>query len=42
MCKALKLNRSTYYYEAKAKKDESYLMSRIREIFNLAVTIMVL
>lgn len=33
MCKVLKLNRSTYYYESTAKKDESYLISRITEIF---------
>ena len=33
MCKVLKLNRSTYYYEAKAKEDESNLISCIREIF---------
>lgn len=33
MCKVLKLNRSTYYYEAKTKVDESHLISRVREIF---------
>ena len=33
MCKALKLNLSTYYYEAKVMKDESNLISRVREIF---------
>lgn len=33
MCRVLKVNRSTYYYEAKTKQDESELTSDIIEIF---------
>lgn len=33
MCRVLKVNRSTYYYEAKARPDESELTSDITEIF---------
>lgn len=33
MCRVLQVNRSTYYYEAKQKKDESELVSDITEIF---------
>lgn len=33
MCDVLKLPRSTYYYEAKAKTDESLLTASIKEIF---------
>ena len=33
MCRVLKVNRSTYYYEAKSKPDESELASDITEIF---------
>jgi transposase InsO family protein len=33
MCRVLQVNRSTYYYEAKQKKEESGLVSEIREIF---------
>ena len=33
MCRVLKVNRSTYYYEAKSKPDESELSSDITEIF---------
>jgi len=33
MCKTLNVPRSSYYYESKAKKDESILESTIKEIF---------
>lgn len=33
MCKILKVSRSTYYYEAKQKKDESELVPAIIDIF---------
>ena len=33
MCRVLQINRSTYYYEAKIKPDESELISDILEIF---------
>ena len=33
MCRVLKVNRSTYYYEAKSVHDESELISDIAEIF---------
>lgn len=33
MCRVLQLPRSTYYYEAKQKPDESELISQIKEIF---------
>ena len=33
MCRVLQVNRSTYYYEAKQKPDESGLASEITEIF---------
>ncbi len=33
MCRVLQVNRSTYYYEAKRKPDESELPSEITEIF---------
>lgn len=33
MCKVLKLSRSSYYYEATQKSDESDLVERIKEIF---------
>lgn len=33
MCRVLQLPRSTYYYEAKQKPDESKLVSQIKEIF---------
>ena len=33
MCRVLQVNRSTYYYEVKQKKDESELVSDITEIF---------
>ncbi len=33
MCKVLQVPRSTYYYESKAKKDESQLVADIVEIF---------
>lgn len=33
MCRVLQVNRSTYYYEAKQKKDESELVCDITEIF---------
>ena len=33
MCKVLQVSRSTYYYESKAKKDESQLVADIVEIF---------
>lgn len=33
MCRVLQVNRSTYYYEAYEKKDESELVSNITEIF---------
>ena len=33
MCRVLQVNRSTYYYEAKQKPDESELASEITEIF---------
>lgn len=33
MCRVLQVNRSTYYYEAKQKPDESGLSSEIAEIF---------
>ena len=33
MCKVLQVSRSTYYYESKANKDESQLVTDIVEIF---------
>ena len=33
MCRILQVNRSTYYYEAATKKDESELTADIQEIF---------
>ena len=33
MCRVLQVNRSTYYYEAKEKADESELVSEITDIF---------
>lgn len=33
MCKVLKISRSSYYYEAAQKSDESDLVERIKEIF---------
>ncbi|MCX4270354.1 MAG: IS3 family transposase [Lachnospiraceae bacterium] len=33
MCRVLQVNRSTYYYEAKQRPDESGLTSEIKEIF---------
>ena len=33
MCRVLQENKSTYYYEAKQKPDESGLASEITEIF---------
>jgi len=33
MCQVLQLSRSTYYYEAKQKKDESVLVTKIIDIF---------
>lgn len=33
MCKVLKISRSTYYYEAKQKPDETKLISEIKKIF---------
>ena len=33
MCRVLQVNRSTYYYEAKQKNDETELISDITEIF---------
>lgn len=33
MCKVLNVPRSTYYYEAKSKKDETQLVADIIEIF---------
>ena len=33
MCRVLQVNRSTYYYEAATKKDESELTADIQEIF---------
>ena len=33
MCKVLQISRSTYYYEAKQKPDESELVSNIVDIF---------
>lgn len=33
MCRVLQVNRSTYYYEAKEKTDESELVSEITDIF---------
>ena len=33
MCRVLQVNRSTYYYEVKQKKDEAELVSDITEIF---------
>lgn len=33
MCKALKIPRSTYYYEAKQKTDQSELTTAIVDIF---------
>ena len=33
MCKVLNVSRSAYYYESKAKKDESQLVADIVEIF---------
>ena len=36
MCKVLNISRSTYYYEAAEKPDESALVERVREIFRLS------
>lgn len=36
MCRVLKIPRSTYYYEAKQKADESELVRTIREIFRIS------
>ena len=36
MCRVLQVNRSTYYYEAKQKPDESELISEITEIFHVS------
>ncbi len=33
MCRVLQIPRSTYYYEAKRKPDESHLVSKIKTIF---------
>ena len=33
MCRVLQVNRSTYYYDAATKKDESELTADIQEIF---------
>jgi hypothetical protein len=33
MCRVLKISRSTYYYEAKQKQDESELVLLIKTIF---------
>lgn len=33
MCRVLQVNKSTYYYEAREKKEESDLASDITEIF---------
>ncbi len=33
MCRVLQVNRSTYYYEARQKRDESALVSDITDIF---------
>ena len=33
MCRVLQIPRSTYYYEAKAKQDESELIANIIDIF---------
>ena len=41
MCRVLQVNRSTYYYEAAAKKDESELTADIQEFLEKAGTIMV-
>ena len=41
MCRVLQVNRSTYYYEAATKKDESELTADIQEILEKAGTIMV-
>lgn len=34
MCKCLKISRSTYYYEASSKPDETELESKIESIFH--------
>lgn len=36
MCKVLKISRSSYYYEAAQKIDESDLVERIKEIFRIS------
>ena len=36
MCRVLQVNRSTYYYEAKEKSDESRLVSKITDIFKIS------
>lgn len=41
MCRVLQVNRSTYYYEAAAKKDESELTADIQKFLEKAGTIMV-
>ena len=33
MCKVLQISRSTYYYEAKQKSDDTHLVSEIKKIF---------
>jgi putative transposase len=33
MCRVLQVNRNTYYYEARQKRDESALVSDITDIF---------
>ena len=40
MCRVLQVNRSTYYYEAAAKKDESELTAEFRKFLEKAGTIM--
>ena len=37
MCQVLNVSRSTYYYESKAKKNESQLVTDIVEVFRQAV-----
>lgn len=36
MCRVLQVNRSTYYYEAKQKPDETRLSAEITEIFRIS------
>ncbi len=33
MCRVLQVNRSTYYYEAKEKADETELVAQVKETF---------